>query len=146
MKVSPTDDFVPVYSVFEPLTIVAYCATHSLAVRDKRTLLSMARNREYVDHDFEGRNWKIYVKEEVEERIREEGKVVYKRILKRYLEINCPLADGLIIKIIERYLEIKLVKISLRSMDEWGGYTPMISLEKIPGDTMECIKKERREK
>ena len=62
----------------------------------------MTRDREYVDHEFEGRKWKIYVKEEVtEEKKIKEGKIVYKRMVKEYLRINCPKADGLICGIIK---------------------------------------------
>ena len=144
MKASPDDDVVPVYSVFEPLTIVAYCGTHTHAVRDTQTLLSMARNQELVDHDFAGQKWKVYVTEEIEEEIMKKGEIIYKRMVKRYMEIHCPSADGLVCRMVEMYVEKKLVEISLRYKDECGGYTPIKSLEEKPGDTKECIKKERK--
>ena len=83
----------------------------------------MAREREYVDHVFGRRMWKIYYKEEEDEKKIKKGEKINKRIVKYYMEGYSPKVPQIIIDMVEKYVDKRVVKIKLKYMDSWGRYT-----------------------
>ena len=116
------DRCISACSNFEPLTFVTYCYTYNCTVFDRAILLSMAKNREHVRHVFGRKIWKLHYNEEENEKKIKKGEEVYKRIVKYYMEEHSPTIPQILVDIVEKFLNERVVKIKLKSMDCWGQY------------------------